>query len=128
MNIFSGLTKLKLIQCDFPTIKKLVESRRFDSIKIEPDISENLDDIIIDAEELELCDVPLQSILKTDSIKTNLLIAGYRSRNVSDNLLSINIRFIFRLQSTLIITLQSYIPISRKFKVGYLQHVFEFKR
>ena len=85
------------MECDFSTTKKLVESRKFDYIKMEPDITENLDDIRIDTEELELCDVSFESILKSQSIKTNSLITRYRGRNVSDDLFTTDIKFVFHL-------------------------------
>ncbi|KAE9547500.1 hypothetical protein FO519_009290 [Halicephalobus sp. NKZ332] len=76
-----SLTKLTLYRCDLWTAKILIESRRFDYVKMGPFMSGHLNYIYIDVEELELCEVPLTEILNSKRIKTNSLII--RGTNVA---------------------------------------------
>ncbi|KAE9547423.1 hypothetical protein FO519_009365 [Halicephalobus sp. NKZ332] len=85
------LRNLEIFQCDLPTTKLLVESRRFDYIKIYHCDSQNLGGVCIDTKELEYNGAHLEEILERTSIKTNSLICDSSRKNFPDDLITINI-------------------------------------
>lgn len=85
---------MQLFNCDFITTKLLLESRRFDYVKMNRYITKNLDNICIDIKEVDIYDGALNDVLTVQSIKTKSLIISYSEEY---NIISLNeiIRFVF---------------------------------
>ncbi|KAE9548339.1 hypothetical protein FO519_008444, partial [Halicephalobus sp. NKZ332] len=76
--------------CDVPTTKILLESRRFNCVKMDRRIFEDLKDIHIDTEQLEFERVLFEEVLKIESIKTKSLVI-YSNEDFKDSLNSMDI-------------------------------------
>ncbi|KAE9547669.1 hypothetical protein FO519_009121 [Halicephalobus sp. NKZ332] len=84
--------ELKLIDCDLLSAKRLVESRRFDYIKIGWDMANTWGHISISAEELKFTAwLSLALILNADFINTTSLKIGYSDENFDDSFLTMDI-------------------------------------
>lgn len=70
----SDLKRLVLEQYDFPVVKRLLKSKKFDYVQIDSDIFERAKNTHIDTEELVIDEVPLRDILRCKFFKTKSLI------------------------------------------------------
>lgn len=66
---FSDLKRLTFKQYNLSTAKQLLKSRKFEFVKIDYDLFRELKDVIIDTEEIESEQIPLNDILKCKFIK-----------------------------------------------------------
>ena len=87
--------QLELYHCHFPIAKLLVQSRRFDYVKIDHFIFKSLEDIHIDTDRLELWGDFYDGILNAEFIRTNSLIIHYSEKDFNDNLITNDIGLVF---------------------------------
>ena len=97
----------------------MLESRKANYINMGLQQTEYVSSIIIDTKELELPCVPLDEILKTESIKTNSLIVYSIGDLYDDDFSTMNIRFNFHFYLLSINILQLQFRISRKVKTKH---------
>ena len=102
------MNELSLSDCELPTAKLLLESKKFKSIAIGRNLAKHITDFNINAEEFSFHGVPLEEALKYVSIKTDLLIISLGGKEVKDGFSDIVVRFASLFWFTLIIVLQHY--------------------
>jgi len=100
-----NFNRLLLSDCDLPTTKLLLESRKFEFVQVWRDVAKHIDGVCINTEKFSFSDVPLEEALKYESIKTDLLIiklegdqidGSFSNITVSPNFKSIGkLNFIF---------------------------------
>ncbi|KAE9548245.1 hypothetical protein FO519_008538, partial [Halicephalobus sp. NKZ332] len=110
-----NFTELSLWNCDFPTAKLLLESRKFkyiniDSVAVE-NLAENLNDIHINAKTLQFGKISLEKILKAEFISATRLAGVYLKEYFDDNLLTVDIGSSFRSLGYLELTVENDNPI-----------------
>lgn len=88
------MKSLDLCKCDLSTAKLIIESRRFNYIKIRSSVAHFIDNISIDTQQLEVKEISLEEILDAKSIKTNSLIIDVETVEFTDSLCEVDIRFV----------------------------------
>ncbi|KAE9547720.1 hypothetical protein FO519_009067, partial [Halicephalobus sp. NKZ332] len=85
-----NFTELEVCEYNSSIAKMLLESRKFDYIKMEYDPIKNLKDVRIDTKKLEFSEVSLKGILEAESIKATTLVAESSYSECDKCLLTMN--------------------------------------
>ena len=93
--LFSDFTHLILEEYDFSTAKLLMESRTFNSIRIDSNTIEKLKDIHINSKEIVFNAVPFTEVMKLESVNTTSLDVYQSGETFKETIFGVNIKFVF---------------------------------